>query len=139
MLQENKARQNFPKTNISYPLIRTHTLFVCLFFRIFNVFCFLETPVLESLFCLITVENKILELVVNLFSLIKCIWKISPLLGGTLIKIWICGTWFLCPLLTCVCFLARNLPLQVSTSMRFTLLSTSLIHRFHHIHREHIW
>ena len=85
--------------------------FVCLFFRIFNVFCFLETPILESLFCLITVENKILELVINLFSLIKCIWKISPLLRGTLIKIWICGTWFLCPLLTCVCFLARNLPL----------------------------
>ena len=28
VFQENKARQIFRKTNISYPLIRTHTLFV---------------------------------------------------------------------------------------------------------------
>ena len=39
---------NFPKTNISYPLIRTRTCSKkCSFFRKFGVFCFLETPVLR--------------------------------------------------------------------------------------------
>ena len=49
VFQENKARQIFRKTNISYPLIRT-----CIsgckkrsFFRKFGVLCFLETPVLR--------------------------------------------------------------------------------------------
>ena len=36
--QESKARQNFRKTNISYPLK---------FFGNFGVLCFLETPVLR--------------------------------------------------------------------------------------------
>ena len=40
VFQENKARQIFRKTNISYPLIRTRT-----FFGKFGQLCFLETPV----------------------------------------------------------------------------------------------
>ena len=52
VFQESKARQNFRKTNISYPLIRTRTCAyqgirnVC-FSEIFSVLCFLETPVLR--------------------------------------------------------------------------------------------
>ena len=42
VFQENKARQIFRKTNISYPLIQTRT-----FFGKFGVPCFLETPVLR--------------------------------------------------------------------------------------------
>ena len=46
VLQENKARQIFRKTNIFYPLIRTGGK-KCSFFGKFGVFCFLETPVLR--------------------------------------------------------------------------------------------
>ena len=42
VFQESKARQNFRKTNISYPGGKK-----CLFFRNFGVLCFLETPVLR--------------------------------------------------------------------------------------------
>ena len=53
--QENKARQSFRKTNISYPLIRTlrsHVVCVlggkkCSFFGNFGVSCFLEKSVLR--------------------------------------------------------------------------------------------
>ena len=54
VFQESKAHQNFRKTNISYPPIHTHHMYVCvsggkkcLFFGNFGVFCFLETPVLR--------------------------------------------------------------------------------------------
>ena len=52
VFQESKARQNFRKTNISYPQIRTRTCAyqevgnVC-FFGNFGMLCFLETPVLR--------------------------------------------------------------------------------------------
>ena len=45
VFQESKARQNFRKTNISYPVIRTRKK--CLFYGNFGVLCFLETPVLR--------------------------------------------------------------------------------------------
>ena len=50
VFHENKASQIFRKTNISYPLIRTHT---CTYQGVRNVFgkfgfiCFLEAPVLR--------------------------------------------------------------------------------------------
>ena len=44
MFQENKARQIFQKTNISYTLIHTRQ---CSFFGKFGVLCFLETLVLR--------------------------------------------------------------------------------------------
>ena len=58
--QENKARQSFQKTNISYPLIRTlrsHVVCVlggkkCSFFGNFGMSCFLEKSVLR--FALLT-------------------------------------------------------------------------------------
>ena len=59
VFQENKARQIFRKTNISYPLIRTRT---CVYQGVRNVcfsenltcFVFLKHPFWDSLFCLIT-------------------------------------------------------------------------------------
>ena len=50
--QENKARQIFRKTNISYPLIRTPMCAYqggkkCSFFGKFGVLCFLVTSVLR--------------------------------------------------------------------------------------------
>ena len=59
VFQENKARQVFRKTNISYPLIRTRT---CAYQGVRNVrfsenlacFVFLKHPFLDSSFCLIT-------------------------------------------------------------------------------------
>ena len=56
--QESKARQNFRKTNISYPLIRTRTCAyqgvrnVC-FSEILTYFAFLKHPFRDSPFCLI--------------------------------------------------------------------------------------
>ena len=51
VFQENKTRQIFRKTNISYLLIRTYVCVSggknCSFFRKFGVPCFLETPVLR--------------------------------------------------------------------------------------------
>ena len=47
VFQENKARQNFRKINISYPLIRTPGGKKCLFFGNFGVLCFLEIPALR--------------------------------------------------------------------------------------------
>ena len=44
MFQENKARQIFRKTIISYLPIRTHK---CLIFGKFDLLCFLEPPVLR--------------------------------------------------------------------------------------------
>ena len=52
VFQKNRVRQMFRKTNILWPLIRTHT---CAYqgvrnirsFRKFGVLCFLETPVLR--------------------------------------------------------------------------------------------
>ena len=46
VFQEYKACQIFRKTNISYPLIRTGGK-KCSLFGKFDVFCFLETPVLR--------------------------------------------------------------------------------------------
>ena len=60
--RENKARQTFRKTKISYPLICTRTCaYVCVsggkkcsFFEKFDVLCFLEIPVLRfALFALL--------------------------------------------------------------------------------------
>ena len=59
VFEENKARQIFPKTNISYPLIRT-----CAYQGVRNVrfsenlacFVFLKRPFWDSPFCLITDE-----------------------------------------------------------------------------------
>ena len=59
VFQENKARQIFPKTKISYPLISTRT---CAYQRVRNVrysenlacFVFLKHPFWVSPFCLIT-------------------------------------------------------------------------------------
>ena len=51
VFQENKARQIFRKTNISYPMIRTGTYVgvsgakKCSLLGKFGVLCFLETPV----------------------------------------------------------------------------------------------
>ena len=45
VFQENKARQTFRKTNISYPLICRGKK--CSFFGKFGMLCFLETPVLS--------------------------------------------------------------------------------------------
>ena len=59
VFQESKARQNFRKTNISYPLIRTRTCAyqgvrnVC-FSEILACFAFLKHPFLDSPFYLIT-------------------------------------------------------------------------------------
>ena len=47
VFQDSKARQNFRKTNISYP---------DKFFENFGVLCFLETLVLRFALCLITDE-----------------------------------------------------------------------------------
>ena len=52
MFQENKARQIFQKTNISYHLIHVRVRVrnegkKCSFFGKFGVLCFLETPVLR--------------------------------------------------------------------------------------------
>ena len=61
VFQESKARQNFRKTNISYPLIRTRTCAyqgvrnVC-FSEILACFAFLKHPFLDSPFCIITDE-----------------------------------------------------------------------------------
>ena len=61
VFQENKANQNFRKTNISHPLIRTCT---CAYQGVRNVpfsenlmcFVFLKHPFWDSPFCLITDE-----------------------------------------------------------------------------------
>ena len=47
VFQENKSHQIFPKTNISYPLIRTRTSAYHGGRNEFDVLCFLETPVLR--------------------------------------------------------------------------------------------
>ena len=52
LFQENKARQIFRKTNISYPLIRTHSFFR----KIWRRFVFLSAPFWDSTFCLNTDE-----------------------------------------------------------------------------------
>ena len=62
VFQENKARQIFQKTNISYPLIRTRT---CAYQGVRNVrfsenlacFVFLKHPFWDSSFCLITEDS----------------------------------------------------------------------------------
>ena len=62
VFQENKARQIFRVTNISYPLIRTRT---CAYLGVRNVsfsenlpcFVFLKHPFSDSPFCLITDEK----------------------------------------------------------------------------------
>ena len=46
VFQENKARQIFRKTNISYPVCISGGK-KCSFFGKFGVLCFLETPVLR--------------------------------------------------------------------------------------------
>ena len=64
MFQENKARQIFRKTNISYPLIRTST---CVYQWVRNVrfsenlacFVFLKHPFSDSPFYLIIDENAL--------------------------------------------------------------------------------
>ena len=58
VLKENEVRQIFPKTNISYPLIRTFTCpsKKCLIFGKFDVLCFSVTPVSDSPFCRIADE-----------------------------------------------------------------------------------
>ena len=63
VLQENKARQVFRKTDISYPLIRSCT---CAYQGVRNVrfsenltcFAFLKQPFWDSLFCLITAKSE---------------------------------------------------------------------------------
>ena len=63
VFQENKARQIFRKTNISYPTIRTRT---CVYQEVRNVrfsknlacFAFLKHPFWDSAFCLITDSFK---------------------------------------------------------------------------------
>ena len=57
VFQENKPRQIFRKTNISYYLIRTRTYQMCkkcLFLGKFGVLCFLKHPIWDSPFWLIT-------------------------------------------------------------------------------------
>ena len=81
VFQENKARQIFRKTNISYPLIRTRT---CAYQGVRNVrfsenlasFVFLKDPFWDSPFCLITDEQcvypmEILEQCVYLLKVNK--------------------------------------------------------------------
>ena len=65
VFQDNKIRQIFRKTNISYPLI------TCAYQGVRNVrltcFVFLEHPFLESLFCLITYKLTILHVTCSKF------------------------------------------------------------------------
>ena len=64
VFQENKARQIFRITNISYPLIRTRT---CAYQEVRNVrfsenltcFVFLKDPFWDSPFCLVKEEARI--------------------------------------------------------------------------------
>ena len=57
VFQENKARQIFRKTNISYPLIRTRKISENLAY-----FVFLKHPFWDSPFCLITDEFVFVEI-----------------------------------------------------------------------------
>ena len=69
VFQDNKIRQIFRKTNISYPLI------TCAYQGVRNVrfsknltcFVFLKHPFLESLFCLITYKLTILHVTCSKF------------------------------------------------------------------------
>ena len=73
MFQENKARQIFWATNISYSLIRTCAYQggkKCSFFGKFGVLCLLETPFSDSLFWVITDELLNYKKVANLFSIL---------------------------------------------------------------------
>ena len=64
VFQENKVRQIFQKTNLSYPLIRTHA---CAYQGVRNIrfsenlacFVFLKHPFWDSSFCLITDEINV--------------------------------------------------------------------------------
>ena len=63
VFQENKARQIFRKTNISYPLIRTRTYCwffgkKCWLFGKFGVLCFLVTTVLRFVLLLYYRRSK---------------------------------------------------------------------------------
>ena len=65
-IKESKARQNFRKRNISYPLIRTRTCAyqevrnIC-FSEILACFAFLKHPFWDLRFCFITDEMSIFE------------------------------------------------------------------------------
>ena len=89
VFQENKARQNFRKMNISYPLIRTCTYEYqgvrnVDFFWKFGVLCFLETPVLR--FTVLPYYRRVSQLKNDLtstqVSIIKYIFT-SNKKGGT--------------------------------------------------------
>ena len=64
VFQENKARQIFRKTNISYPLIRTQVRNVR-FSENLTCFVFLKHPFWDSPFCLITDELVLRNWVIN--------------------------------------------------------------------------
>ena len=69
--KKDKARQNFRKTNISYPLTRTRTCAyqgvrnVC-FSEILVCFAFLKHPFCDLPFCLIPDEVRFLEIIIVL-------------------------------------------------------------------------
>ena len=74
VFQENKARQIFRETNISYPLIRTRTGGKkCLFFGKFDVFYLLETPVLRFTLLPIITDEMIYKIIgsINILPLGK--------------------------------------------------------------------
>ena len=99
VLQENKARQIFRKTNICYPLIRTRTYQgvernvrneckKCSFFGKFDVLCFLEIHVLR--FALLPYYGQSVELrklfskdiTEFVFMHLENLWHIGPLSNG---------------------------------------------------------
>ena len=80
VFQENRARQIFRKTNISYPLIRTRT---CAYQGVRNVlfsenlacFVFLKHPFWDLRFCLITDDMMGSEEHTSLLPLLKALWR----------------------------------------------------------------
>ena len=76
VFQENKARQFFRKTNISYPLIRIRTRTYqgvrnVRFSENLTFFVFLKHPFWDSPFCLITDENVFALCTLTHFHLIN--------------------------------------------------------------------
>ena len=114
VFHENKARQIFRKTNISYPLIRTRT---CAYQGVRNVrfsenlacFVFFETPVLRFalslyywLYVMLMITNSIEprmgklildQLIVTNFRISQ--WTSGQLLFQTVFGKWLFGTLFL--------------------------------------------
>ena len=77
VFQEDKTRQIFRKTNISYPLIRTPTCAPkkCLFFGKFRAICLLEMPVLR--FTLLPYYRRLANSKRTIFSKTYCSTRLN--------------------------------------------------------------